>query len=195
MINKPPGLPFLVVFSAAAAVLLTWAGHPSWLGLETFVHAVPVGLVLFVYWAIRVVWADHKGALPEGIRSRTLMPWYVAGVVLIALMTEAPSWVRFTLSESSMEAYVESVNENPRRAEACQWVGLYYACGGMRHQDATTGEEFPGSVEFAVRDLFLDDGKGFLWLPSGEPSESSDGGNRYSHLEGRWYSYRWEPDW
>ncbi|MEV0623007.1 hypothetical protein AB0I81_57485 [Nonomuraea sp. NPDC050404] len=50
-------------------------------------------------------------------------------------------------------------------------------------------------LSFAVRGLFQHDGRGFLWLTSGEPSESGDGGNRYSYLKGHWYSYRWEPDW
>ncbi|MGW0193510.1 hypothetical protein [Nonomuraea sp. NPDC003201] len=195
MINKPPGLPFVVVFSAAAAVLLIWASHPSWLGLETFIYGIPVGFLLFVYWAIRTTWADYKGTAPDGTLNRSLMPWYIAGVVLLALITEAPSWVRFTISEPSIEAFVKAVNENPSHKEPCQWVGLYYVCDGTRHQDADTGEEIPGSVEFAVRDLFLHDDKGFLWLTSGEPSEGVDGGNRYSYLKGHWYSYRWEPDW
>ncbi|GAA1724779.1 hypothetical protein [Nonomuraea bangladeshensis] len=192
MINKPPGLPFLVVFSAAAAALLAGASHPSWSKLDAFLYGLPAGFLLLTYWAMRMAWADHKGTVPDGVFTRSLMPCYISAVVLLALATGAPSWVRFTISEPGMEAYVKAVNENPGHEQPCQWAGLYHACDGTRHENDSTGE---GGVEFAVRDPFLPDGRGFLWLPSGEPGEYTDGDGHYTHLTGHWYSYRYDPSW
>ncbi|MEU6725965.1 hypothetical protein ABZ917_19875 [Nonomuraea wenchangensis] len=142
-----------------------------------------------------MAWADHKGTVPDGVFTRSLMPCYISAVALLALVTGAPAWVRFTISEASMAAYVKAVHENPGHGERCQWVGLYHACDVRRHEDIPTGKEIPGSVEFSARDPFLPDDRGFLWLPSGEPSENADGGNHYSHLKGHWYSYRYDPSW
>ncbi|WP_449062196.1 hypothetical protein [Planomonospora algeriensis] len=191
MIDKPPGLPFLIVFSTAAITFLIWVSDPSWPGFETFVYGIPIGFLLFAYWAIRMTWADYKGTAPDGTLNRSLMPWYISGAVMLALVTGAPFWIRFTVSESSLEAYVRAVNENPGGKESCQWAGLYRVCAGKRHQDLS-GKEIPGSAEFAVRDIFLNEDKGFLWSPSGEPDENADGGISYTHLRGRWYGYRWD---
>ncbi|NRQ31492.1 hypothetical protein HII36_06505 [Nonomuraea sp. NN258] len=190
MIDKPPGLPFLVFCSGGAAVLLIWASHPSWLGFETFLYGLPVGLVLIGYWALRMAWADYRGTAPSGAFNRSLIPWYIAGVVLLAFITDAPSWIRFTISEQSLAAYVRAVNENPERREPCHRVGLYYVCDGARHPDLLTEKEVPGSVRFAVGNLLLCSDTGLLWLPVGEPSESMDSdGESYRHIKGRWYSY------
>jgi hypothetical protein len=103
MMNKPPGLPFLVVFSAAAVVLLEWASYPSGFGFEFFVYAVSAGFVLFVYWTLRITWADYKGNAADGLVNRTIMPWYIAIAVVLALVADVPFWVRFTISESSLK--------------------------------------------------------------------------------------------
>src|SRR3712207_8533760 len=50
VINKPPGLPFLAVFSAAASVILIWASYPYWYGIEMFLYGIPVGILLLAYW-------------------------------------------------------------------------------------------------------------------------------------------------
>ncbi|GAA3245720.1 hypothetical protein [Nonomuraea helvata] len=193
MINKPPGLPFLAVFSAAAAVILIWASYPYWYGPEMFLFTIPVGLLLLAYWGIRMVWADRKGTLTGGLGSRWFWPWFVAAGVLLALITDAPFWIRFTLSEPSMKAYVQAVVDNPDRKEPCQWVGLYYVCGGWPYSDLQSGEEIPGSAQFGVQDWFLHDNKGFLWLPSGEPDETSD--DSYRYLKDHWYGSEGWDHW
>ncbi|WP_431930803.1 hypothetical protein [Nonomuraea jabiensis] len=68
MISKPPGLPFLIVFSAVATVILIWASYPYWDKFEMFLLAIPVGVLLLAYWAVRMVWAEHKGTLTEGFK-------------------------------------------------------------------------------------------------------------------------------
>ncbi|WP_440069769.1 hypothetical protein [Streptosporangium sp. OZ121] len=193
MISKPPGLPFVVVFSAAAAVVLTWASYPYWYGIEMFLFTIPVGALLLAYWAIRMVWAERKGTLESSSSGRWIIPWFIAGGVMLALMTDAPFWIRFTLSAPSMEAYAKSVAENPDRKEPCQWVGLYYVCGGQQHLNSDTGEKVPGSAEFSAQDWFLDGNKGFLWLPFGEPVETADASYRY--LKDRWYGYQGWDNW
>ena len=193
MINKPPGLPFLAVFSAAAGVILIWASYPYWYGPEMFLFAVPVGWLLLAYWAIRMVWADRKGTLTGGLGSRWFWPWFVVGGVVFALITDAPFWIRFTISEPSMNAYAKAVVENPDHEEPCQWVGLYYVCDGWDYLDLDTGERVPGSAEFAVQDWFLYDNKGFLWLPSGEPDETAD--DSYRHLKDHWYGAEGWDHW
>jgi hypothetical protein len=195
VINKPPGLPFLIVFSAAAAVLLIWASYPSWYTPETFKFAIPIGSILFFYWTIRITWADHKATAPAGSLYSALVPWYIAVAVGLALITNAPLWIRYAISEPSLRSYAIAVDQNPHRKEPCQWVGLYYVCDGRRHDDLLTGEEIPGSARLAVRDLFLRYDKGFVWMTSGEPNENADGGDRYSHLKGRWYSYWYDSSW
>jgi hypothetical protein len=191
VINKPPGLPFLIVFSAAAAILLIWASYPSWYGFETFKFAIPIGLLLFLYWTIRITWADHKGKGATGSLNSALVPWYIAIAVGVALITNAPFWIRYTISEPSLTAYATAVDENPGYKEPCQWVGLYYVCDGRRYDDLYTGDEVPGSARLVVRDLFLQNDKGFVWLTTGEPDENADGGDRYAHLKGYWYDSSW----
>jgi hypothetical protein len=195
VINKPPGLPFLIVFSAAATFLLVWASYPSWYGFETFKFGIPIGFALFLYWTIRITWADHKGNAPSGSLNSAIVPWYIAIAVGIALITNAPFWIRYTISEPSLRGYATAVDENPGRKEPCQWVGLYYVCDGRRYDDLLTGEEIPGSARLVVRDLFQQDDKGFVWLTSGEPNENADGGDRYTHLKGYWYSYLYDSSW
>ncbi|MGW0589871.1 hypothetical protein [Streptosporangium sp. NPDC002607] len=193
MISKPPGLPFVAVFSAAAAVILIWASYPYWYGIEMFLFTIPVGGLLLAYWAIRMVWAERKGTL-EGSRSRRwIIPWFITGGVMLALITDAPFWIRFTISAPSMEAYAKAVAESPDRKEPCQWVGLYYVCDGWRYLDLDTGERVPGSAEFGVQDWFLHDNKGFLWLPSGEPDETMD--DSYRYLKDHWYGSEGWDHW
>jgi hypothetical protein len=195
VINKPPGLPFLIVFSAAATVLLIWASYPSWYGFGTFKFAIPIGFLLFLYWTIRITWADYKGKGATGSLNSALVPWYIAIAVGVALVTNAPFWIRCTISEPSLTAYAAAVDENPGRKEPCQWVGLYYVCDGRRYDDLYTGDEVPGSARLVVRDLFLQNDKGFVWLTTGEPDETADGGDRYAHLKGYWYSYWYDSSW
>lgn len=184
MFNKPPGLPHLVVLSATAAVILMWASYPYWYGIEMFFYAVPFGGLLLAYWAIRVVLARRAGTL-TGSRLRWILPPFIAGGVVLALMTDAPFWIRFTISAPSMQAYAKAVAESPGHREPCQWVGLYYVCDGWRYLDLDTGEEVTGSAEFGVEDWFLHGGKGFVWLPSGKPYETVD--DRYRYLKDHWY--------
>ncbi|MEV5895522.1 hypothetical protein [Nonomuraea fuscirosea] len=193
MISKPPGLPFLAAFSVAASVILMWASYPYWYGIEMFLFAIPVGSLLLAYWAIRMVWANHKGTLTGGLGSRWFMPWFVAVGVVLALIIDAPFWLRFTISEPSIKAYAEAVVKNPDREEPCQWAGLYYVCDGWQYSDLDTGEEVPGSATFGVQEWFLDDNRGFLWLPSGEPDETAD--DSYRYLKDHWYGYKGWDGW
>lgn len=188
MISKPPGLPFLIVFSAVAAFIVIRAAYPSWDKIEMFLLGIPVGLVLLTYWASRMVWADHKGTVPDGLKYRWILPFFIAGGVMLALFTDAPFWIRFTISESSLETYAKTVTSSGK--EPCRWAGLYRVCGGSRYRDGVTDEVLPGSARFEVRDWFLDGGRGFIWLPTGEPNDiAGEYGESYSHLKDRWYSY------
>ncbi|MEV5895508.1 hypothetical protein [Nonomuraea fuscirosea] len=195
MINKPPGLPFLTVFSVAGIFLLIWASYPSWYAVETFKFGISIGFVLFLYWTIRITWADYKAGAPVGSLHSALVPWYIAIVVVIVLVADAPFWVRYTISEPSLKAYAAAVDENPGRKEPCQWVGLYYVCDGRRYDDLSTGKEISGSARLVVRDLFGQDDRGFVWLTVGEPDETADGGDRYTHLGGYWCSYWYDSSW
>ncbi|MDX3105611.1 hypothetical protein [Nonomuraea angiospora] len=190
MISKPPGLPFLIVFSAVATVILIRASYPYWDKFEMFLLTIPVGVLLLAYWAIRMVWAEHKGTLTANLKYRWVLPFVVAVGVMLALVTDAPFWIRFTLSETSMEAYAKAVAVSPGGKEPCQWAGLYRVCDGSQYHDGVTGEERPGSAQFGVRDWFLGDDKGFIWLAAGEPNDiAGKYGESYSYLKGRWYSY------
>ncbi|NUW34184.1 hypothetical protein HTZ77_22490 [Nonomuraea sp. SMC257] len=144
---------------------------------------MPVGGLLAAYWAIRMMLAARGADVTERL-GRWLLPVFIAGCVTFALVTDAPFWIRFTISRPSLDAYAKAVMENPRRPESCQWVGLYYVCGGWQYMDLD-GKRIPGSAEFGVEDPFLYDDKGFLWLPSGEPDETTD--DHYRHLTGHWY--------
>ncbi|MFI6604455.1 hypothetical protein ACIBHX_50210 [Nonomuraea sp. NPDC050536] len=124
MISKPAGLPFLIIFSGVAAVLLIRASYPYWDKFEMFLITILVGLLLLTYWAIRMVWADHKGTATDTLKYRWVMPFFIAGGVMLALVTDAPFWIRFTISESSMEAYAKAVAVNPSSKKPCQWAGL-----------------------------------------------------------------------
>ncbi|MER6004189.1 hypothetical protein ABT120_36895 [Nonomuraea angiospora] len=191
MISKPPGLPFLIVFSAVATVILIWASYPYWDKFEMFLLGVPVGMLLLAYWAIRMVWAEHKGTLADDLKYRWILPFVIAGGVMLALVTDTPFWIRFTLSESSMEAYAKTVVVSPSHKEPCQWAGLYYVCDGSQYHDGVTGEALPGSAQFGVRDWFLDGNNGFIWLPTGEPNDiAGEYGESYSYLKDCWYSYK-----
>ena len=95
VINKSPGLPFLIVFSVAVFLLLIWASHPSWYGPETFKFGIPIGFALFLYWTIRITSADHKAKAPVGSLRSALVPWYVAIGVVIVLVANAPFWIRY----------------------------------------------------------------------------------------------------
>ncbi|MEV0314829.1 hypothetical protein [Nonomuraea fuscirosea] len=183
MITRPPGLPYLTVVAAAVAVILLWASYPFWY-FEMILFAIPVGGLLAAYWAIRMALAARKVDLTENL-GRWLLPAFIAGGVLLALITDAPFWIRFTISQPSMEAYAKTVIEDPKRKRPCQWIGLYHVCGGWQYMDLDTGERIPGSAEFGVQDPFLYDNKGFVWLPSGQPDETAD--DRYRHLIGHWY--------
>lgn len=154
MIAKPPGWPFLIVCSAAAAVTLLWASYPYWYGIEMVLLGFPVGFLLLAYWAIRVVIADSRGAAMNRL-GVWIAPWFVAGGVMLALITDASFWIRFTLSEPSMAAYAKVVAVSEWLPdESYQWVGLYYVCGGWQHLDLDTGLDVPGSAHFYVEDPF-----------------------------------------
>lgn len=194
MMNKPPGLPFTAVVSVVAVVILVYTSDPYWY-FEMFLLGIPVCFLLFVYWGLRTLWAEHKGTLPGGVLNRTIAPWYIAIAVMLALITDAPFWIRFTISEPSMRAYAEAVTENPDRAEEapCQWAGLYYVCGSWQYTDLRTGEVVPGSAGFTVKAWAVQENKGFLWLPTGEPEETFD--DRYRYLKAHWYGYEGWDSW
>lgn len=194
MIAKPPGWPFLIVCLAAAAVILEWASYPFWYWFEMFLFAVPVGLLLTVYWAVRVVLSARRGAEMNRL-GRWFAPWFVLGGMVLALVTDAPFWIRFTISAPSMEAFAKQVTPLDRfHEQPCQWVGLYQVCGaGWLYTDPDTDLRVPGSAEFQVKDPFVTYGsKGFAWIPFGELDVTSDG--RYRHLKDRWYGADW-TDW
>jgi hypothetical protein len=184
MITKPPGVPYLTVVAAAVAVIFLWASYPFWY-FEVVLFSIAAGGPLAAYWAIRIALAAPKVDLHARL-GRWLLPGFIAGGVVLALIADAPFWIRFTISAPSLEAYAKAVAEDPERGRPCRWVGLYYVCSsGWQYMDLDTGERIPGSAEFGVQDPFLYDDKGFLWLPSGEPDETAD--DKYRHLTGHLY--------
>ncbi|TYB64821.1 hypothetical protein FXF51_20430 [Nonomuraea sp. PA05] len=191
MITEPPGLPFLTAVAATVSVILLWASYPIWY-FELILLAFVVGGLLALYWVIRIALASRKVDVHER-SGRWLSPVFIAGGVLLALITDAPFHIRFTLSQPSLDLYAAALIADPERERPCQWVGLYFTCGGGPYMDLDTGELIPGSAQFSVHDPFLHDNKGFLWLPSAEPDETAD--DRYRHLTRDWYGHSGWDHW
>uniref|UniRef100_UPI001B805508 hypothetical protein n=1 Tax=Streptosporangium amethystogenes TaxID=2002 RepID=UPI001B805508 len=55
------------------------------------------------------------------------------------------------------------------------------------------GEPTPGSAALISEEWAIHSNTGFVWLPEGQPEETSD--DSYRHLGGNWYGWRGWDNW
>jgi hypothetical protein len=193
MIAKPPGWPFLVVWSAFAMVIMYWASVPFRYAIEMVLVAFVVGFPLMGYWSLRFALAADRGGV-SGRLGRCLAPWLIAAVTLIALAADVPFTLRFSLSAPSLGAYAEKIMEQSSIPyESCEWAGLYRVCGGGAEHLALDGVLVPGSAGFMTTEWAIYSNTGFSWHPGAVPQETAD--DTYRHLVGNWYGYHGWDGW
>ncbi|GAA4509568.1 MULTISPECIES: hypothetical protein [Nonomuraea] len=193
MIAKPPGWPFVIVWSTLALVIMYWASVPFWYGVEMLLAVVLVGLPLMVYWALRFALAADRGGV-TGRAGRCLAPWLITWATVVALAYNAPFALRFSLSASALGAYAERIMERgPIHYESCEWAGLYRVCGGGAEHGSLDGVPVPGSAGFATTEWAIYSNTGFAWHPGAVPQETAD--DIYVRIVGDWYGYHGWDGW
>ncbi|NRQ31483.1 hypothetical protein HII36_06460 [Nonomuraea sp. NN258] len=186
MIDRPPGWWFLTLASVTALISF-YGTSVSWWYFETFGFMFLAWGSLMLTWLVRLVVAAWKArrALTAARLLRWLpVPLIFCGVVA-ALSADAPFWVRFTLSEASLERYAKEIAGGVEPSPGCRWVGLYRICGDYQNG----GEAIPGGSRFLVTDWPLMPSRGFLWFPNGQLSTEDLDGD-YRHLTGPWYGWK-----
>ncbi|AWS44090.1 hypothetical protein [Streptosporangium sp. 'caverna'] len=148
----------------------------------------PAWVALGVYWLVRAVRAVR--AMGWAAMRRHWFRWVLAPLVflgmVVALSVDGPLWVRFTLSEPSMQAYAKTIAAGDETDEGCRWLGLYHVCWS---------EPIEGGALLVVEDYGMMGTEGFAWLPGGQ--EPSDAGyeNHYTPFAGPWWDWRGWSSW
>ena len=181
----------MTVASAVAFPIFWWASYPYWYIIEMFFFTFFIGGALLLFWGVRLAIAAGQGVVSGRLR-RWLLPWLIPVVVVVALVADAPFWVRFTISAPSMEAYAKTVTDQSLSYDPCRWLGLYYVCGAFPYTDLE-GKHPLGSSTLGVESWFGEGTRGFVWLPEGQPEETAD--DRYRHLKGHWYGWQGWDSW
>ncbi|MEV1243908.1 hypothetical protein ACIBO2_12565 [Nonomuraea sp. NPDC050022] len=192
MISKPPGWLFLTVLSAMACVILYLASVPYWYIIEMFLLVFFVGLPLLIIWTVRYATAAGNGTA-YGRLGRWMTPWFIVAGVTVALVADAPFWLRFTISKPSMEAYARTVTAETQQNISCRWLGLYRICDAFPYPRSEDGEYVPGSVCLIGEEWAFGSNTNFVLLPIGEPEETAD--DTYRHLTGHWYGWVGSDPW
>jgi len=177
---------YLIVVSTA---LLWWARLPPSYSYDGAIRSVAAtlacGPILFRL-LIGVLLLD-----PESVGRpswRKVFCGVVACAVPIAVMTDMPLSIAFSLSESSMNRLASRVTASPTRTFPDQWVGLYFA------QDI---QAVPGGVFFRVSGSH-GDGSGFCSNSSPVSGATTQATGDPSFA--RYYSFGpawsiWNNDW
>ncbi|MER7504610.1 hypothetical protein AB0L05_03340 [Nonomuraea pusilla] len=187
MIDKPPGWPYLTALSAVVGVVLYWASVPHWYVIEMFLVGLFFGIPLWLIWAARFTLAMSRGTAQARLR-RWLAPWFVVAGLVVALVTDAPFWLRFTISKPSMEAYARTVTAETSQDTSCRWLGLYRICGAFPYSGwGQDDQDVPGSACLIGEEWALESNTNFVLLPVGEPEETAD--DTYRRLTGHWYGW------
>jgi hypothetical protein len=193
MISKPPGWLYLTALSAMAGVILYWASVPHWYIIEMFLVALFVGLPLLAIWAIRFATVTSKGTPPGGL-GPWLVPWFIMAGVAAALVTDAPFWLRFTISKPSLEAYARTVTAETKPDPSCRWLGLYRTCGSFPCSGwEENTRDVPGSACLSGQEWAIHSYTNFVLLPVGEPEQTME--DNYRHLTGHWYGWAGSDPW
>ncbi|GGO79589.1 hypothetical protein [Nonomuraea cavernae] len=122
-----------------------------------------------------------------------MAPWFVILGVVVALVWDAPFWLRFTISKPSMEAFARTVTAEAPRDFSCRWVGLYRICDDFPYSGLRNPAYVPGSVCLIGEEWAIHSNTNFVLLPTGEPEETAD--DTYRHLTGSWYGWHGWDQW
>ncbi|TYB69631.1 hypothetical protein FXF51_05560 [Nonomuraea sp. PA05] len=186
MIDRPPGWRFLTTVSVVALISFYGASVSKW-----YSEAI---MFMFLAWSVLIlIWLTRLGTAGWQARhvltTARLRRWLPAPLiffaVVAALAMDGPLWVRFSLSQPSLERYAKEIAAGVDPSPGCRWVGLYRICGDY----TSGGEAIPGGSRFLVSDWPLMASRGFVWLPSGQlPTDNMD--DQYRHLTGPWYGWK-----
>ncbi|MFG1944227.1 hypothetical protein [Nonomuraea sp. NPDC048826] len=193
MIAKPPGWPFVIVWSAIALVIMYWASVPHWYGAEMFLTVVLVGFPLMGYWALRYALAADRGGV-AGRVGRCLAPWFITATTVVALVNDVPFTLRFAVSAQALGAYAGKIVERGQiDYSSCEWAGLYRVCGGDVERGNLDGVLIPGSAGFSTTEWAVYSNTGFTWHPGAVPQDFGD--DVYRHVVSHWYGHRGWDGW
>ncbi|MEV7013664.1 hypothetical protein [Streptosporangium sp. NPDC051022] len=182
----------LTMLSALACVILYWASVPHWYGIEMCLAAFFIGVPLMMTYVIRFGLASHRGAV-SGRLGRWLVPGFIVAGVVMALVADAPFWLRFTISKPSMEAYARTVTAETAGDFSCRWLGLYRICGAAPYNRWDNSQDVPGSAVLNGEEWAIYSNTHFVMLPQGRPEEVGD--DTYRHLTGPWYGLHSWDNW
>jgi hypothetical protein len=193
----PPEWGFLggVTLATLISFYLTSVPYPYSEGDVFMLFAWSLLGIMWIVWLIRLVVAVSTG------RRRPAAHWWVTAIrwllfplmvagVFLAVRADVPFWVRFTVSQSSLEQYAVNL-ANGGREEECRWAGLYYACEEPFFEE-TRGA--PSGVQLMVTDWPLMRTRGFVWMPAGRPPPD-DGWTSHKHLVGPWWGRKTWDGW
>ncbi|MFF5208510.1 hypothetical protein [Streptosporangium sp. NPDC000396] len=167
-----------------------WASGPVW-SYDLVFLMFPIWLSLGLYWFFRML-AEARMTGWVTVR-RQWFRWALTPLVFLgmvgALAVDGPRWVRFTLSEPSMQAYAKTIAAGGDIDESCRWLGLYYTCWG---------EPVEGGALIGIKDLGIHEGlgmvqtagTGFAWLPGGRAPSDAGYDNEYTPFTGSWWDWQ-----
>ncbi|WP_214103745.1 hypothetical protein [Acrocarpospora catenulata] len=182
----------LFLFVTALVALIGWyyasVPYPYF---EQSVFALLAWTVITLAWIVRLLVAAFRN------KRIAALNWLLVPVIFVVYVTvhytEAPFWVRFKLSESSLERYAIDLARGDQKY-GCEWVGLYYVCGAYDSQwggfVSGGAEAIPGGAQVMVTDWPLMVSRGFLWLPDGRQPPDEVWCEEYRHLSGPWWACR-----
>lgn len=184
---KPPSKRLNVaIITTAILSILSGTAPCGYLPLS--IIALFSAMILLPIWALRFfLWAALRTHFRKDIPSSpgVIRRWMVTPVtlliVVVLLITQAPLYFVFFVSQSSMDALAQEVVTGTNSKPESRWVGLFYAENIRRD---STGMHFAvGGASFFV------ERHGFAWSSTPLP-RIDNSGTEYIHLYGPWYSWR-----
>ncbi|TQS08393.1 hypothetical protein [Microbispora hainanensis] len=177
---RPPSGLYFVVLAVAMLISFYGASTTTWY-YEIVFLMFPTWVVLGLYWLIRLSLAARSEW--AAVRRHSLR-WALAPLLFVsmvgALAVDGPLWVRFTLSEPSMQAYAKAIAAGVPPGPGCRMLGLYYVCHSERVE---------GGALLVVKDIGMMDRMGFAWLPGGRAPSDDGYDNDYTQFTGPWWGW------
>ncbi|AWS40095.1 hypothetical protein [Streptosporangium sp. 'caverna'] len=180
--ERPPRRWYFAALAVVTLISLYGASGPVW-NFQLVLLMLPAWMVLGLHWLVRT--AVAVGSMGRAAARRQWLRWMSAPLVVLGLVVvlavDGPMWVRFTLSEPSMQAYAKTIAAGNEIDRSCRWLGLYHVCWG---------EPVEGGALLVVGDIPSIQTMGFAWLPGGQ--EPSDAGyeNYYTPFTGTWWDWQ-----
>jgi hypothetical protein len=172
---------YLAALATVMLISAYGASTTSWY-YEIVFLMVPAWMALGIYWLVRIVLAVTSTGWAPLRRHwfRWLLTPIVFSAMVAALAVDGPLRVRFTLSESSLQAYAEIIAAGGHAEPGCKWLGLYYVC---------RSERIEGGALLVVKDIGMMERMGFAWLPGGQEPSDDGADNEYTPFTGPWWGW------